>query len=75
MGLVKYFLSNPDPPTILIAACRNPDKATELQELKKKNNRLQLLQLGEFKKFKLKFGFGLILYIYIFRCDENRFVS
>lgn len=51
LGLVKYFLNHSDPPKILIATCRNPDNATELQELKKKNINLHLLQLGEFLQF------------------------
>lgn len=45
--LVKYFLNHEDPPKIVIAACRNPDGATELQELKKIHDNLHLLQLGK----------------------------
>lgn len=44
--LVKYFLNHEDPPNIIIAACRDPVSATELQELKKKHDNLHLLQLG-----------------------------
>lgn len=45
LALVKYLLNHADPPKILIAACRNPDEAKELQELKSKNKNLHLLQL------------------------------
>lgn len=47
LSLVKYLLNHEDPPKILIAACRNPDAATELKELQKKNSGLHILQLGE----------------------------
>lgn len=62
LGLVKYFLNHPDPPKILIAACRNPNGATELQELKKKNSNLHILQLGKFKflNFFTHFSFFII---------------
>lgn len=46
LGIVKHFLNHKDPPQIVIASCRNPDSATELQELKKKHKNLHLLQLG-----------------------------
>ena len=46
LALVEYLLKHPDPPKIVIAACRNPDGAKELKELKQKNSNLHLLQLG-----------------------------
>lgn len=48
LNIVKQLLTHPDPPKILIAACRDPDAATELQALKKQNASLHLLQLGKY---------------------------
>ncbi|KAK3925619.1 C-factor [Frankliniella fusca] len=45
LEFVKQLLGHANPPAILIATCRNPDKATELQALAKNNANLHILKL------------------------------
>ena len=46
LELVKQFLGHPTPPEVLIATCRNPDKAEDLQALVKSHpDRLKILPL------------------------------
>jgi len=46
LELVKQFLCHPTPPEVLIATCRNPDKADDLQALVKSHpDRLKILPL------------------------------
>ena len=46
LELVKQFLGHPTPPEVLIATCRNPDQAEDLQALVKSHpDRLKVLPL------------------------------
>ncbi|XP_072464598.1 C-signal-like [Notamacropus eugenii] len=45
LGLVKGFLSRSPSPDLVLATCRNPDQAQELQHLKKQHQNLRILQL------------------------------
>ncbi|GAB1599266.1 uncharacterized protein LOC115215063 [Argonauta hians] len=45
LEFVKQFLKSPTPPQYLFATCRNPEKAEELQSLKKDHSNLHILPL------------------------------
>lgn len=45
LELVKQLSHLPSPPRIIFAACRQPDKANELQELAAKNSTIKVLRL------------------------------
>lgn len=47
LELVKKFVSHSDPPKLILAACRNPDAATDLIEVSKKHNIVKILKLGK----------------------------
>lgn len=44
LEMVRQLVNSTNPPNILIATCRNPAKATELQELAKKHPMLKVIQ-------------------------------
>ncbi|XP_027711136.1 uncharacterized protein LOC114038167 [Vombatus ursinus] len=45
LGLVRGFLARSPSPDLVIATCRQPDQAQELQHLKKQHQNLRVLQL------------------------------
>lgn len=47
LELVKQFLKHDNPPKNIIAACRSPEKAIELNELARRNSNIHVLQLGK----------------------------
>ncbi|KAK7020609.1 hypothetical protein SK128_025281 [Halocaridina rubra] len=44
LELVRQLVGSTNPPNVLLATCRNPEKATELQDLAKKHSILKIVQ-------------------------------